>query len=108
MKTRNLSSTTIDEAKNKKNVAGNKNSERGLKYLQEQGLVSLRSNVNTLRNFRFGKDPNSYLSHVISPLHGVSWARASNQSSNSFHKSKITRYTGKTSKITLRMQDKGA
>ena len=34
-KTQNLSRSTIDKAKNKKNIAGNKNPECGLKRLQE-------------------------------------------------------------------------
>ena len=52
MKTQNLSRSTIDEAKNKKNiVAGNKNSEYGLKCLQEHGFSFISVSSEHFRNF---------------------------------------------------------
>ena len=75
MKTRNLSRSTIDKVKYKKNNAGNKNSEYGLQYLQEHGFSFIPVSCKHFRTSSLCSGLNSCQSHVLSSL--CLWLRRS-------------------------------
>ena len=64
-KTRNLSRSTTDVTKNKKNVFGKESLEYGQKYLQEHGFSFISVSCKQLENFHFSSGMNSHWSHVI-------------------------------------------